>query len=127
MVEIESEWTARDRELKMFGGPARTFLCGGERPKHGREPGVTGARWGPRLRDSDFLGKLFSCTHVLGYDGSVLRTVLSGDFGSSTEKTNSSFGLIVDPERSRRGTPELFTSATRPVPRLSEQARKEAE
>ena len=27
VVEIESEWTARDRELKMFGGPARTFLC----------------------------------------------------------------------------------------------------
>ncbi len=22
VVEIESEWTARDRELKMFGGPA---------------------------------------------------------------------------------------------------------
>jgi hypothetical protein len=29
VVEIESEWTARDRELKMFGGPARTFLCPG--------------------------------------------------------------------------------------------------
>ncbi len=26
VVEIESEWTARDRELKMFGSPARTFL-----------------------------------------------------------------------------------------------------
>ena len=26
VVEIESEWTARDRELKMFGGPARIFL-----------------------------------------------------------------------------------------------------
>src|SRR5450759_416608 len=25
LAEIESEWTARDRELKMFGGPARTF------------------------------------------------------------------------------------------------------
>ena len=29
VVEIESEWTARDRESKMFGGPARTFLCPG--------------------------------------------------------------------------------------------------
>jgi putative transposase len=29
VVQIESEWTARDRELKMFGGPARTFLCPG--------------------------------------------------------------------------------------------------
>ena len=29
VVEIESEWTARDRELKMFGGPARIFLCPG--------------------------------------------------------------------------------------------------
>ena len=28
-VEIESEWTARDRELKMLGGLARTFLCRG--------------------------------------------------------------------------------------------------
>ncbi len=26
VVEIESEWTARDRELKMFGGPTRIFL-----------------------------------------------------------------------------------------------------
>ena len=25
-VEIESEWTARDRELKTFGGPERIFL-----------------------------------------------------------------------------------------------------
>ena len=25
VVEIESEWTARDRQLRMFGGPARTF------------------------------------------------------------------------------------------------------
>src|SRR5271165_3281136 len=25
VVEIESEWTARDRESKMFSGPARTF------------------------------------------------------------------------------------------------------
>ena len=29
VVEIEPEWTARDRELKMLGGPARTFLCPG--------------------------------------------------------------------------------------------------
>ncbi len=29
VVEIESEWTARDRELKMFGGLARTFLSPG--------------------------------------------------------------------------------------------------
>src|SRR5664280_2418688 len=29
VVEIESEWTARDRRLKMSGGPARTFLCPG--------------------------------------------------------------------------------------------------
>ena len=29
VVEIESEWTARDRELKMFGGPARIFLSPG--------------------------------------------------------------------------------------------------
>ncbi len=29
VVEIESEWTARDRELKVSGGPARTFLCPG--------------------------------------------------------------------------------------------------
>jgi REP-associated tyrosine transposase len=29
VVEIESEWTARDRELKMSGGPPRTFLCPG--------------------------------------------------------------------------------------------------
>ena len=26
VVEIESEWTARDRESKEFGGPARIFL-----------------------------------------------------------------------------------------------------
>jgi len=26
VVEIESEWTARDRELKPFGEPARIFL-----------------------------------------------------------------------------------------------------
>ena len=26
MMEIESQWRARDRELKMFGRPARTFL-----------------------------------------------------------------------------------------------------
>jgi putative transposase len=29
VVEIESEWTARDRELKKVGGPARTFLSPG--------------------------------------------------------------------------------------------------
>ena len=29
VVEIESEWTARDRELKMSGGPPRIFLCPG--------------------------------------------------------------------------------------------------
>jgi hypothetical protein len=29
VLEIESEWTARDRELKMFGAPARTCLCPG--------------------------------------------------------------------------------------------------
>jgi putative transposase len=29
VVEIESEWTARDRESKLFGGPARIFLCPG--------------------------------------------------------------------------------------------------
>ena len=29
VVEIESEWTARDRELKMTGGPTRVFLCPG--------------------------------------------------------------------------------------------------
>ena len=29
VVEIESEWTGRDRELKMLGGPARTFLSPG--------------------------------------------------------------------------------------------------
>ncbi len=27
VVEIESEWTARDRELRMSGGPPRVFLC----------------------------------------------------------------------------------------------------
>jgi putative transposase len=27
LVEIESEWTARDRELQQFGGPPRIFLC----------------------------------------------------------------------------------------------------
>ena len=26
VVEVESEWTARDRELKMHGGPTRIFL-----------------------------------------------------------------------------------------------------
>ena len=29
VVEIESEWTARDRELKMLGGQARIFLTPG--------------------------------------------------------------------------------------------------
>jgi putative transposase len=29
VVEIESEWTARDRELKISGGPPRIFLCPG--------------------------------------------------------------------------------------------------
>ena len=27
VVEIESEWTARDRETRTHGGPARIFLC----------------------------------------------------------------------------------------------------
>ena len=30
---VESEWTARDRELKTFGGPARTFLRPGSAQK----------------------------------------------------------------------------------------------
>ena len=29
VVEIESEWTGRDGELKISGGPARIFLCPG--------------------------------------------------------------------------------------------------
>jgi hypothetical protein len=29
LMEIESEWTARDRELKTLGGLARTFLSPG--------------------------------------------------------------------------------------------------
>ncbi len=29
VVEIESEWTARDRETKLTGGPVRTFLIPG--------------------------------------------------------------------------------------------------
>ncbi len=29
VVDIESEWTARERDLKMLGGPARTFLSPG--------------------------------------------------------------------------------------------------
>ncbi len=29
IVEIESEWTARDRETKLTGGPVRTFLIPG--------------------------------------------------------------------------------------------------
>ena len=29
VVEIESEWTGRDRELKMLGGSTRTFLSPG--------------------------------------------------------------------------------------------------
>jgi len=29
VVEIESEWTGRDRELKATGGPPRVFLCPG--------------------------------------------------------------------------------------------------
>ena len=33
VVEIESEWTARDRELKMFGGPPRIFPAQAQRPK----------------------------------------------------------------------------------------------
>lgn len=36
-VEIESEWTARDRELKQLGLPPRTFLCPDElRPDYRR-------------------------------------------------------------------------------------------
>ena len=27
VVDIESEWTGRDRELKISGGPLRIFLC----------------------------------------------------------------------------------------------------
>jgi hypothetical protein len=27
VLEIESQWTARDREWKMFDGPVRSFLC----------------------------------------------------------------------------------------------------
>ena len=38
--EIESEWTARERERKTFGGRARIFLGPGSRPKSGREPGA---------------------------------------------------------------------------------------
>ena len=38
MVPIEAEWTARDREFKMFGGPARTFLRPFSVRKDGREP-----------------------------------------------------------------------------------------
>ena len=29
VVEIESEWTGRDRELKVTGGQPRVFLCPG--------------------------------------------------------------------------------------------------
>src|SRR5271166_3961766 len=31
-----------DRELEMFGGPARILLCPGYRPTEGREPGANG-------------------------------------------------------------------------------------
>ena len=52
--EIESEWTARDRELKMFGGPARTFLSPGYRPKDGREPGAPGLLYSGHVRLDNF-------------------------------------------------------------------------
>jgi hypothetical protein len=42
MVEIESEWTARDREQKARGGMPQIFLRPGWRPKPGREPGAPG-------------------------------------------------------------------------------------
>jgi len=42
IVEIESEWTARDRETQAHAGPARVFLNPGKRPKPGREPGAPG-------------------------------------------------------------------------------------
>jgi putative transposase len=34
VVEIESEWTARDRELKALGLPSRVFLCPGYLRQH---------------------------------------------------------------------------------------------
>jgi len=39
VVEIESEWTARDRELAAQGGPARVFLDPRLASNEGREPG----------------------------------------------------------------------------------------
>ncbi len=42
IVEIESEWTARDRETQAHAGPARVFLNPGKRPKPWREPGAPG-------------------------------------------------------------------------------------
>jgi hypothetical protein len=41
VVEIESEWTARDRELKIFGGPARTFLCPGPAKEKNKCAGIS--------------------------------------------------------------------------------------
>jgi putative transposase len=44
VVEIESEWTARDREGKASGREKRILLYPGQRPKPGREPGAPGRR-----------------------------------------------------------------------------------
>ncbi len=44
IVEIESEWTARDREQETQGGSPRIFLNPGWRAKNAREPGAPGTR-----------------------------------------------------------------------------------
>jgi hypothetical protein len=51
VVEIESQWTATDREQKARGGPGRIFLRPGQRPKNGREPGAPSWRdlWDVRI------------------------------------------------------------------------------
>jgi REP-associated tyrosine transposase len=42
VVEIESQWTASDRETKISAGRPRLFLSPGQRPKGRREPGAPG-------------------------------------------------------------------------------------
>src|SRR5208337_1891629 len=47
VVEIESEWTARDSELRMFGEPARIFACE-NKDANPRVPGYSGRIWTSR-------------------------------------------------------------------------------
>ena len=62
-VEIESQWTASDRETKISGRRPRLFLSPGSRPKGKREPGAPGHVCAPDTQTWDFWLEL---SHLVG-------------------------------------------------------------